>query len=253
MPITEPIRNDSAPPSYQATSQDKLWTTITMGPDRAEMIRATYRYLIISCVAALAGGWLGSHWEGWLKFAFTTPGWIMLIIAINVIPMIAMRFSRAEPMVAVGMLALDGFVSGLALSPLVFLGMYFSRGMVGPSLVDQALVITAVIFAAVTGYIFTSRKTYSAPRGLMVGMFFAITGAIVLNMFFMNSLLATVITAGIGIFGVLTLVYATSKVLLDPEYDNPVYGALALFASLFNIFQAVLRILIILSAGGRRN
>ena len=64
-----------------------------------------------------------------------------------------------------------------------------------------------------------------------------------LNMFLGLSALATVISIGVGIFGVLMLVYATSTVLKDPEYDNPIQGALMLFAALFNIFVSALRLM----------
>jgi len=43
------------------------------------------------------------------------------------------------------------------------------------------------------------------------------------------------IAAGIGIFGVCILVYATSSVLYNPDADSPIPGALILFAGLFNV------------------
>lgn len=52
------------------------------------------------------------------------------------------------------------------------------------------------------------------------------------------------ITIGIGIFGVVSLIYATSDILHNPDYENPVQGALMLFAALFNIFVTVLRLLL---------
>ena len=60
------------------------------------------------------------------------------------------------------------------------------------------------------------------------------------------------IAAGVGIFGAIMLVYATSDVLNNPEYDNPVQGALMLFAALFNIFVSALHLLMRLFGGGRR-
>ena len=48
----------------------------------------------------------------------------------------------------------------------------------------------------------------------------------------------------IGIFGVFILVNATSQVLNNPEYDQPVVGALMLFAGLFNVFVAIIHLLL---------
>jgi FtsH-binding integral membrane protein len=39
-------------------------------------------------------------------------------------------------------------------------------------------------------------------------------------------------------------VYATSEVLHNPDADSPIPGALILFAGLFNVFVAILNILL---------
>lgn len=251
---TEPNRPASAEPQlYQPlTTRERFLTTITLQQERAELIASTYRYLIISVVAAMAGGYVGSHFMPWIEFMFTWPGWITAMLLLNGIPALAMKFSRSTPMVAVGMLALDGFMGGMVLAPLLFLAMVLSSGMTGPNLPQQALVITAVVFAAVTGYVMKAGRHYSAPRGMMCGIFFAVVGAVLINSLWLHSgLVGTLVSAAIGIFGVLILIYATSSVLHDPEYDNPVYGALTLFAGLFNVFQAVLRILMMFAGGDR--
>jgi FtsH-binding integral membrane protein len=63
-------------------------------------------------------------------------------------------------------------------------------------------------------------------------------------MFLNIGFLGILIAAGIGIFGVFILVYATSDVLNNPDADSPIPGALTLFAGLFNVFVAVLNILL---------
>ena len=75
-------------------------------------------------------------------------------------------------------------------------------------------------------------------------MFFALIIAMFVNSFIHLDGLGLLITIGIGIFGVISLVYATSDVLNNPDYDNPVQGALMLFAALFNIFVTALRLLL---------
>ena len=78
----------------------------------------------------------------------------------------------------------------------------------------------------------------------MLGISISIIAAIVLNGFLNIGLLGMLIAAGIGIFGVCILVYATSDVLHNPSADSPIPGALILFAGLFNVFVAILNILL---------
>ena len=53
-------------------------------------------------------------------------------------------------------------------------------------------------------------------------MFVSLICASALNIFIDLPFLNTIIAAGVGIFGAVMLVYATSDVLNNPEYDNPV-------------------------------
>ena len=73
---------------------------------------------------------------------------------------------------------------------------------------------------------------------------------LVLNLFLDIGFLSLVISGAIGIFGVFVLVNATSQVLNNPEYDEPVAGALMLFAGLFNVFVAILHLLLALMGRG---
>jgi FtsH-binding integral membrane protein len=116
--------------------------------------------------------------------------------------------------------------------------------VVAPDIVPAALILTAIVFAGVTFTVMITKAQFSAPRGLMTGMFFAIIGVIVLNMFLDMTFLSMIIAGAIGIFGVFILVNATSQVLNNPEYNEPVAGALMLFAGLFNVFVAILHILL---------
>ena len=86
------------------------------------------------------------------------------------------------------------------------------------------------MFVGVTAYVMTSGRTFSAPRGLMIGFFFAIMGAVVLNGFLNIGVLGILISFAIGAFGVCILVYSTSSVLATPDADSPIPGALMLFA-----------------------
>ena len=227
------------------STTDKLFGTTALEGGRAETIKQTYLLLGLSVVFALTGGWVGATtpwivglFDGWL-------GWIGAMVLINVIPRIAMA-ARHNPVLGVTALAADGFVSGLVLAPILAVASYAA-----PGAVQGALAITTIAFGGVTVYVMVSNKRFSAPRGLMAGIFVSLIGAVVLNGFLEIGMLATLISAGIGIFGVFILVYATSEVLHNPEADSPIPGALMLFAGLFNVFVAALNLLLRFAGGGR--
>jgi len=111
------------------------------------------------------------------------------------------------------------------------------------------MAITALVFAAVTAYVMTTKRTFSAPKGLGFGIFVSIVAAIILNSYLNIGILGVLISGAIGIFGVCILVFATSDVLNNPEADSPIPGALMLFAGLFNIFVAALNILLAFTGG----
>ena len=220
---------------------DKLFGTTALSPARAVMIKQTYMLLSLSVVSAIVGGYIGSGSETLARFFTGWIGWIVSLVMLNVIPYIAIS-ARHNPVLGVSALIFDGFLSGIVLSPILF---FVSRG--APDLIFTAMGITALIFLAVSVYVMTSSREFSAPKGLMIGLFAGVMGAILLNSFLHIGVLGIVIAIGIGIMGVCMLVYATSDVLHNQNADSPIPGALYLFAGLFNIFVAVLNLLLSLN------
>lgn len=226
--------------STMSATVDNLFGTTPLEGTQAALIKKTYALLTVSLVTAVGGGYIGATSLPLVQFFASPIGWLMAMIMINAVPRIALWASTKNPTLAMLALAADGFLSGIALAPLLWLATYMAPD---GHLIPAALGVTGAVFVSVTGYMLTTKQVFSAPRGLMTGMFFALIAAMGLNMFLGLSALATVISIGIGIFGVLMLVYATSTVLKDPEYDNPIQGALMLFAALFNIFVSALRLM----------
>ena len=231
----------------ELSTWDKLTTTTTMSPSRAAVIRQTYLLLGVSVLSAMAGGYIGATSETVVRFFTSTIGWIAAIVLLNVIPMVAMA-ARHNPALGVAALVGDGFLAGLVISPLLAYAAY-----VAPGLIVVAFMITGLVFLSITGFVFMSGRSFAPPKGLMIGMFLAITAAIILNSFMNIGWLGVALSAGIGIMGCLTLVYSTSDVLNSPFADSPIPGALALFAGLFNVFVSILNILLRVLGGGRRD
>lgn len=226
---------------------DRLSATMALSGERSAVIKQTYMLFALSVASALAGGYIGATSETMVRLFSNWMGWILALVLLNVVPRIAIAV-RHNPVLGVGALVFDGFLSGIAISPLLWIA-----SMVAPVLIMASLMITGFVFLGVTGYVMTSGRTFSAPKGLMTGLFFAIIGVMVLNGFLHIGMLGMLIAFAIGAFGVFVLVYATSSVLNTPDADSPIPGALMLFAGVFNVFVATLNILLRVMGGGRRS
>lgn len=228
------------------SATDKLFGTTTLDARQAALAKKTYALLSVSIVTAAFGGYMGATTPELVQFFRSPVGWISMLVLLNVVPYVALWAARKNPTLGIIALAADGLLSGFALTPLLWVA-----SILAPQAIPAALGVTGAVFVAVTGYVMLTRDRFSAPAGLLTGIFVSLLVAMTLNLFLGFDWLSVVISIGIGILGVLMLVYATSDVFNNPDYNNPVQGALMLFAALFNIFVSALRLLIRLYAGGR--
>jgi|HubBroStandDraft_1064217.scaffolds.fasta_scaffold93806_2 modulator of FtsH protease len=230
----------------QASVWGKLTGTTPLTAQTAVVIKQTYLLFGLSVFMAIVGGYIGATSETLARFFSGWLGWIVAILLLNVVPRVAIAV-RHNHQLGVAALVFDGFISGIALSPLLWVARTLA-----PELIFAALGITAFVFAGITVYVMTTRREFSAPRGLMTGIFFSLIGTIILNSFLHIGFLGILISFGIGALGVFTIVYSTSAVLRTPDADSPIPGALMLFAGVFNVFVATLNILLRVLNGGRR-
>jgi FtsH-binding integral membrane protein len=219
---------------------------------RTEMIQETYRLLAVAVFFAMASCWFASRTLPLIQFLVSTPGLILSLFAINAVPQIARRMLGSDSRTGTIVLALDGLLSGIALAPLVFLALLVSGvGEDAPNLVQSALVITAFAFLGITAYVHKSGARFNWGGGLFSGLFFTAMGLLAVNLFFPGmSFLSMVLLGVVGIMGVVQILYGTSAVLNDPDFNDPISGALILFAGIFNLFQVVLNLLL---SFGRRD
>ncbi len=230
----------------QASPWGKLNGTTVLTAQGATVIKQTYLLLGLAVFSAIAGGYVGATSETLARFFRGWIGWIAAMLLLNLVPRIAIAV-RHNHQLGVAALVFDGFISGIALSPLLWVAR-----LVAPSLIFDALFITGFVFVGITLYVMSTRRSFSAPRGLMTGIFFSVIGGIILNSFFHIGFAGILISIGIGVLGVFTIVYSTSGVLRSPDADSPIPGALMLFAGVFNVFVATLNILLRVLNGGRR-
>ena len=236
---------------YNYPSQTSVWdkfsgTTILTGRSAA-VVRQTYLLFGLAVASALAGGYIGATSETLARFFSRWVGWIAALVLLNLVPWIAMSV-RHNHQLGVAALVGDGFLSGIAISPLLW-----AARLLAPQLIFVALGITGFVFIGITLYVMSARHTFSAPRGLFTGLFFALIGTMILNGFLHIGFVGVLIGLGVSALGVFTLVYSTSAVLSSPDADSPIPGALMLFAGVFNIFVAALSILLRVLNGGSRD
>jgi FtsH-binding integral membrane protein len=214
---------------------------------RSATLKMTYILLGVSVLFAIAGGYIGSQTELLVQFFSTWFGWIVAILLLNAVPMIARSCIHSTGL-GLFALAADGFLSGIVISPILWLAR-----QIDPEIIVAVGGFTAIVFAAVTIYVFTLKKEFSAPRVIGAGIFLSLIAATGLNFFLNIGILAVVLSAGLAIFGIFILVINTSRVLNNPEATGAIPGALLLFAGLFNVFVGTLNIVLrILSLGRRR-
>lgn len=225
---------------------DRLSTTTVLTGSQATVIKQTYALFGVAVLAAMMGGYVGATTQVIVQFFSSWIGWIVAMIGLNVVPRIAMS-ARGNSTLGTAALVGDGFFAGICLAPILW---FASKTQ--PIMISAALGITAIVFLAITGYVFMSGRTFSAPRGLMVGLFFSVIGAMILNSFLNIGFLGILIAAGIGAVGVIALIASTSAILQSADADAAIPGALALFAGVFNVFVATLNILLRLFGGRDR-
>jgi modulator of FtsH protease len=234
--------------SQQSSLWEQFSTATPVTQQTSLVIRQTYLLFGLAVFSAIGGGYIGATSETLARFFSGWIGWIAALLLLNVVPRIALAV-RHNHQLGVAALVLDGFVAGIAVSPLLWVARLYA-----PVLIVVALFITGFVFVGVTLYVMASHRTFSAPRGLLAGLFFSVLGAVILNSFLHIGIAGILIAIAIGALGVFTLVYATSNVLRSAYVDSPIPGALMLFAGVFNIFVAALNILLrVLGGGGRRS
>lgn len=233
------VRNGIAAPDRR----QELW--------RRNLLQTTYLYLAVAVFGAMGGAYLGAHSESYLRLIFGGGmfAWLGVLLIINLVPAAALAVAEKAPRWAVPALALDGFVSGLALAPLVFLGLSVSGQSGGANLVSTAVIVTGAMFAAVTAYVHLNKTKFESSSAIGWGLFGFAMIAVPVNHFLGSSLLSLAIAGVVGLLGLWQLARATSAIVTDPDFDSPAAGALMLFAGVFNLFTAVLRILL----ASRRN
>lgn len=217
-----------------------------LSPERVSFIRKTYSHLMVAifaCVAMISLILNTSFFEPLVIF-MVTKNWLLVLA-------IFMGLSWAGDMMARQVqnkgLQYLGLIVGVGayaviLTPL----MLVAQSKAGVGVLFNALILTGLIFSALTVLVFISGQNFSVLRvGLGVGSILAL-GAIVAGVLFGFNL-----GLGFSIFMVGlsagTVLYYTSEIVHTYDTDQHVAASLALFSSIGMLFWYLVRILMAFS------
>ncbi|HKJ00006.1 MAG TPA: Bax inhibitor-1/YccA family protein [bacterium] len=196
--------------------------------ERMAFLRKVYSLLTLSLLTAAVGAYFGRM--------FVSPGLMMvLFIAEFALIFVAMAVRHKPGWNVAALFAFAG-VSGITLGPVML--------VYNAAVIQEALVLTVLIFAGLTMYVMTSKKDFSFLSGfLFTGLIIVIAGSL-LNAFFFHSPAGDFILAagGVILFSGFIL-YDTSNILRRYDVQDYTAATLALYLDLLNLFLFLLRLL----------
>ncbi len=220
------------------------WKTVAQSDIDARLgfIRRTYAHLA-GAIALFIGLETLLFVSGlWRPMVETMVGsrfsWFIVLGAFILVGNFANRWAmnpRSKPMQYMG-LGLYVLLEAIIFMPMIALGLYKA-----PSAIMSAAVVTLLVFAALTAFVFVTKQDFSFLRsGLMVAGFLALGGVGVSLLFgFTLGIWFSVFMIGLAAGYIL---YYTSNVLKHYGTDQHVAAALALFSAVALMFWYVLRL-----------
>jgi FtsH-binding integral membrane protein len=152
--------------------------------------------------------------------------------------------SADKPGRAVPTMVLFTFISGVILSPLLYMLAHSANPAAGVQLIYNSLFLTALVFGGLTTYVFVTKKDFSFLGGALTVGIFVLIGAMLINAFFAHS---SSFDLGISVIGTLIMagfiLVDTSRILRYANQFPPTSAALSLYLDFLNLFLFILRIL----------
>ncbi|KAL0237891.1 hypothetical protein GEMRC1_012365 [Eukaryota sp. GEM-RC1] len=119
----------------------------------------------------------------------------------------------------------------------------FIISMYEQSVVNQAVLATAVLFIGLTVYAFTTKKDYSMSRGMMWAACLGLISMMLMNIIFRSSALDLLIGyVGVIVFSFFIIV-DTQFIMKRCDLDDYVIGAIELYLDIINLFLYLLKMI----------
>ena len=200
--------------------------------ERMAFLKKVYGLLTVSLLVAIVGANIGQS---------LNPGLMLPLFIVEIaMVFVAMAVRRKPVWNLVALFAFTG-LSGLTLGPVML--------VYDAAVIQEAMVLTAVIFASLTMYVIISRKDFSFLSGFLItGLVVVIIGSL-LNVFLFQSPMGEFVisAAGVLLFSGFIL-YDTSNILRNYEIEDYTAATLSLYLDVINLFLMLLRLL-----GGNRD
>lgn len=196
--------------------------------DRMDFLKKVYGLLTVSLLSTTVAAFYGQALDPAVSF------WPLLIAFFGTL-IFAMAVRRKPVW---NLIALFSFttVGGLFIAPVML--------MYNAAVVQEALVLTLVIFGSLTMYVVMSKRDFSFLRGFLItGLVVVIAGSL-LNAFLFQSPMGEFAIAGGGVllFSGFIL-YDTSNILRNYDLQDYTAATLALYLDILNLFLFLLRLL----------
>lgn len=219
----------------QAGKQFSVYDTTAV--QRMAFLQRVYLTFFLSLVMATIGAYVGLSSFATLK---VVAQWFWPLVIAEILVLLATYAVRKIP--GVNLLALGSFtfLSGLIMSPL--LAMYIAAKKA--HLIQEALILTSIIFLGLTVYVFVTKKDFSFLGGTLFMGLFAMIGVGILLIFLPASPFIHKIFCAVGAFLFSCFIlYDTSRLLSEWEDNDYVAFALELYLDFVNLFLYLLRFL----------
>ena len=194
---------------------------------RMEFLKKVYGLLTLSLGTAVLGAMMGQG---------MSPGLMLPLFLVEIGLIFFAMAVRRKPVWNIVALFAFTSVSGLTLGPVM--------NVYNAGVIQEALVLTLLIFGALTMYVITSKKDFSFLGGFLVmGLVLVLVGSL-LNIFLFQSPMGEFVIAGAGVllFSGFIL-YDTSNILRNYEVEDYTSATLALYLDIINLFLFLLRLL----------
>lgn len=112
----------------------------------------------------------------------------------------------------------------------------------GPSIVINALAMTALVFFGLSAYVLKTGKDMSFLGGFMLAGFIALMGGVVLSLFMNIPGLNLAISVGFVIFSSSAILFETSRIIRGGE-TNYILATVSLYISIYNIFVSLMSLM----------
>jgi modulator of FtsH protease len=242
--------------------RDAQALSLVAGAAVLPFVRRVYLLLTLGIIVAVVGGLvalyagtpvaLGTR-DGTVLVPPTVAfelqhGIVMLIVFFGAF--FAASFARARPGLNVAALLGFTFITGLFLAPSIFIAQSMATAgqTLDPSPVRDALLLSAITFAGLTGYCFVTKRDFSFMGAALSTGLWVVIGASLLAMLFHSSALSLAVASVSVLLFAGYILFDTSRILRAGAGDA-VGAALSLFLDVINLFLALLRIL----SSSRRN